>query len=102
MPNQFYNPQRPAKGAHKRQEVRTYAMPTILIRGAPFIGPWELELRTFAYVRFGPKADICKERKDRREVVSPKIHERFNTLKLARYAVMTLPLSRSAASTQQV
>ena len=27
VPNQFYNPQRPAKGAHKRQEVRAYAMP---------------------------------------------------------------------------
>ena len=27
VPNQFYNPQRPAKGARKRQEVRAYAMP---------------------------------------------------------------------------
>jgi hypothetical protein len=27
VPNQFYNPQRPAKGAQKRQEVRAYAMP---------------------------------------------------------------------------
>ena len=27
VPNQFYNPQRPAKGAHKRQEVRAYALP---------------------------------------------------------------------------
>jgi hypothetical protein len=49
-----------------------------------------------------PRADICKERKDRPEVISPKIHEFFNTLKLARSAVMTLPLSRPAASTQQV
>ena len=27
VPNQFYNPQRSAKGAHKQQGVRTYAMP---------------------------------------------------------------------------
>ena len=53
-------------------------------------------------VRYGPKADIHKERKDRREAVSPKIHQFFDALKLARSAVMTLPLSRSAASTQQV
>jgi hypothetical protein len=27
VPNQFYNPQRPAKGVNKRQEVRAYALP---------------------------------------------------------------------------
>jgi hypothetical protein len=27
VPNQFYNPQRPTKAAHKRLEVRAYAMP---------------------------------------------------------------------------
>jgi hypothetical protein len=27
VPNQFYNPQRSAKGVNKRQEVRAYAMP---------------------------------------------------------------------------
>jgi|GEM_PF-552436 hypothetical protein len=27
VPNQFYNPQRSAKGAHKQQGVRAYAMP---------------------------------------------------------------------------
>ena len=38
VPNQFYNPQRPAKGAHKRQEVRAYAMPyDPYPSGAPFI-----------------------------------------------------------------
>jgi len=27
LPNQFYNPQRPTKDAHKREGVRAYAMP---------------------------------------------------------------------------
>jgi uncharacterized protein DUF3551 len=37
VPNQFYNPRRPAKDTRKRQEVRAYAMPYDPYRGAPNI-----------------------------------------------------------------
>ena len=54
-----------------------------------------------AHVCYGPIADISKET-ERPLRVSPKIHPCFNTLKPARSAALTLPLARSAASTQQV
>ena len=63
---------------------------------------WRIGLWSNRMSALGHKRTSAVKKKDRLAAVSPKIHQCFDALKLARHAAPTLQLSRSAASTQQV